>query len=79
MAYQHKPYRILTVTDDGGASGWTEHIRSVEATSVSEALTMIERSDAGKLAVHAYGICPEDYAQARAEGIAFNDADGLLT
>jgi hypothetical protein len=54
-----------------------EQERDYEATSLGEALTMAEREDAGR-ASFTYGILPEDYAVARCEGIAFNEADGLL-
>ena len=47
------------------------------ATSLSEALMMAERAEAGRRTV-TFGIQPIDYALALAEGIAFNEADGLL-
>jgi hypothetical protein len=67
-------YRVLAVrfTPDHA-----EEVRSYTASTLSEALTMAERADAG-LADYAYGILPTDYAQALNEGIAFNEADGLL-
>ena len=56
-----------------------EEFHEYEATSLSEALMMAERSEAGRPdCAKAYGICPEDYTNARNEGIAFNEADGLL-
>lgn len=51
--------------------------RTYDATSLSEALMMAERADAGR-ADFTYGIRPEDYPVAIEEGIAFNEADGLL-
>jgi hypothetical protein len=54
-----------------------EETREYDATSLAEALTMAEADDAG-VADYLYGICPDDYAQATAEGIDFNVADGLL-
>lgn len=54
-----------------------EEHREYEAASLSEALMMAERSDAGK-ASYWYGVLPEDFAVARTEGIEFNEADGLL-
>lgn len=54
-----------------------EETREYWASNLSEALMLAERQDAGK-AEYTYGILPEDYEQARAEGIAFNEADGLL-
>jgi hypothetical protein len=67
-------YRILAVQVE---PVHTEEHRDYQAESLSEALTMAERADAGR-ATYTYGIPPEAYEQARAEGIAFNDADGLL-
>lgn len=55
----------------------SEEYRDYVADSLSEALTMAERDDAGR-GSYTYGVLPEDYPQARAEGIAFNEADGLL-
>lgn len=54
-----------------------EQIRAYRARSIGEALTMAERDDAGQ-AEWIYGVRPEDYDAARREGIAFNEADGLL-
>lgn len=54
-----------------------EERRVYVATSIGEALTMAERADAGR-ASYVYGVTPADYAEARGEGIAFNEADGLL-
>jgi hypothetical protein len=59
--------------------GLQEEQREYSATSLAEALTMAERDDAGRPnAPDAYGVLPDDYDLARAEGIEFNDADGLL-
>jgi len=57
--------------------GETIEERDYEATSVSEALTMAERAEAGQRTV-TFGIQPRDYDEALAEGVAFNEADGLL-
>lgn len=69
-----RPYRVLAVQFE---PDHIEEHRDYDASSLSEALTMAERADAGR-ADYIYGILPEDYDIARAEGIAFNDADGLL-
>jgi hypothetical protein len=50
---------------------------AVAASTIGEALTMLERQHAGK-ETWTYGILPEDYAAARAEGVSFFDGDGLL-
>jgi hypothetical protein len=64
---------------DNHPDGLIEEFREYQATSLSEALTMAERDDAGRPdAPTCYGIPPEDFDIARAEGIEFNDADGLL-
>lgn len=55
----------------------TEEHRAYAATSIDEALLKAEREDAGR-AGYTYGIMPEDFAEARGAGIAFNEADGLL-
>ena len=55
----------------------TEEHRLYRAVSLSEALSMAEREDAGK-GTYTYGVLPEDFTQATEEGIAFNPADGLL-
>jgi hypothetical protein len=64
LAVQFEPYHI-------------EEHRLIEASSLGEALLVAERQDAGR-ATYVYGICPEDFDQARDEGIEFNEADGLL-
>jgi hypothetical protein len=66
-------YRIRVISFDPH----TEEVREYPAVSLSEALSMAERDDAGIRNV-TYGIPPELYAIARFEDIAFNDADGLL-
>ena len=69
-----RTYHVLAVQFE------PEHIeqhRSYEASSLTEALAMAEREDAGH-ASFTYGIEPEDYPLARTEGITFNEADGLL-
>lgn len=58
--------------DDG-----TTDQRTYAADTIGEALLMAERADAGRLN-RIYGVRPEDYDRARHEGIAFNEADGLL-
>ncbi len=60
-------------------SGLQEEVREYQASSLAEALTMAERQDAGKpYPPTCYGVLPEDFDRARAEGIEFNEADGLL-
>jgi len=66
-------YTITAMNPTTGA----EELREYEATSLAEALTMVERADAGKVD-RIYGIQAADYITARAEGIVFNEADGLL-
>lgn len=69
-----RQYEVLAVRFE------PEHVeehRLYEATSLSEALAMAERDDAGR-ADYTYGILPEDFDLARADGIDFNEADGLL-
>jgi hypothetical protein len=56
---------------------YLEEYREIVAASLGEALTMAERADAGA-ADYSYGIHPDHYPDAIAEGIAFNQADGLL-
>lgn len=53
-----------------------DEVREYTATALGEALLMAERDIAGSDATVA--IRPEDYAQAHAEGLSFNEADGLL-
>jgi len=53
-----------------------EQHREYWAGSLREALALAKREDAP--GTFTYGIVPEDYEQARAEGIRFNEADGLL-
>lgn len=70
-----RKYEVLAVQFE------PEHIeehRIYTASSLSEALAMAEREDAGR-ADYVYGINPSDYAVASEDGIAFNEADGLLT
>ena len=70
MTYE---WQIIAMDPKNGS----EEIREYEADSLGEALAMAERDDAGS-ATRIYGIMPEDYDIARAEGIAYNEADGLL-
>lgn len=67
-------YQILAVQFD---PAHIEERRDYPASSLSEALAIAERADAGR-ASYTYGVRYEDFAIARAEGIAFNEADGLL-
>ena len=67
-------YRVLAVQF---GPVHTEEILSIPASSYSEALTIAERQDAGHRD-RVYGIPVDSYLTARAEGIAFNEADGLL-
>ena len=73
FAYPIRAYRIISMDTTDGA----EYHHTIHATSVSEALQMAERADAGK-ADRVYGITSADYPQAQGEGITFNEADGLL-
>jgi hypothetical protein len=68
-----REFRVLAMDPADGSA----EFRDYRATSLGEALTMAERADAG-IRTRLYGVMPEDYAIARAEGIAFNEADGLL-
>jgi len=70
------PMRIYLITQliDGGST--TEYVE-YRATSLSEALTMAERANAGQRTI-TLGIAPEDYGEATHAGITFNVADGLL-
>lgn len=71
-----KRYQVLAAWLETGK----EEVRQYFATSLSEALTMAERADAGIVdGPTVYGILPADYDVARTEGIQFNEADGLLT
>lgn len=71
-------YLVLAVWNDH-PDGLREECREYVASALGEALTMAERDNAGRPdAPDCYGIAPEDYAIARAEGISFNEADGLL-
>lgn len=54
-----------------------EETRTYNATSYAEALTMAERAFAGMADV-LIGIPADAFDLARAEGIEFNEADGLL-
>jgi hypothetical protein len=66
-------YQVLIARPDQNR----EDIQAFDATSYAEALTMAERSLAG-VADALFGIPVDAYDLARAEGIAFNEADGLL-
>lgn len=66
---------LITKLIDGGA---TTEYEEIDATSIDEALMIAERAEAGRRTV-ACGIQPEDYAEATEAGIAFHEADGLLT
>lgn len=68
-----KPYQVLIARPDENR----EEIRTFHASDYSEALTMAERSLAG-IADANFGIPADCYDLARAEGIEFNEADGLL-
>ena len=73
MLTHTRTYRILAVEQG------EEEYREYAATAISEALTMAERDDAGRIGhAYTYGVMPEDYDIAREEGIRFNQADGLL-
>lgn len=74
MTPSTRQYQVRAVQFD---PAHVEEYRVYEATSLSEALSMAERADAGQSA-YTYGILPEDYAIATGEGIDFNEADGLL-
>lgn len=67
-------YYVLRVDPADGS----ETVRPYAATTLSEALMMAERDDAGSV-TYLYGVRFADFAIARAEGIRFNEADGLLT
>jgi hypothetical protein len=73
-----RKYRVIAFFPESSC----EEYRFYLATSLAEALTMAERDDATRPVLLTddplYGIAPEDYAVAEAEGIAFNRADGLL-
>lgn len=78
MMTETRTYAVLAVWNNH-PDGLREEFREYEASSLSEALTMAERDNAGRPnAPDCYGIPPEDFDVARAEGIAFNEADGLL-
>ncbi len=69
-------YRVLAVQFE---PVHIETVRAYEATALGEALLMAERDDAGQGgSAITYGVLPEYFAIARAEGIEFNEADGLL-
>lgn len=79
-------FYVRAVQLDAGTAdrpGPWEQLRRYTASTLGEALTMAERADAGQTAAngggsYVYGIRARDYAIARAEGIHFNEADGLL-
>lgn len=66
-------YTVIGVHADG--TGETQIFR--RASALGEALVMAQQSDEDR-EFSTFGILPEDYEQARAEGIHFNEADGLL-
>jgi len=71
-------YTVLA-TWQNHPNGLQEEQREYEASSLGEALAMAEADDAGQPnAPDAYGVLPDDFEIARAEGIEFNEADGLL-
>jgi hypothetical protein len=67
------PYPVLI----GRPAENTEAIHTYDATDYAEALTMAERAFAGIEDV-LIAIPADAYDLARAEGIAFNEADGML-
>lgn len=73
-----RPYQIHVVTDEdsGGAAGWTEFTREIHATSLSEALAICERQDAGRVTAQ-YGVTDADLDEARRDGLRLTD-DGFL-
>lgn len=73
MATKTQAYRVLISRPNESR----EDICTYDATSYAEALTMAERSLAGVVDAM-YGIPTDAYDLARAEGVRFNDADGLL-
>jgi hypothetical protein len=72
MANVSRIYTILAVRDNDGTISERKH--AIEATSLSQALTIAERRGYGDY----YGVMPENYPDAVADGIEFNEADGLL-
>lgn len=66
-------YRVLISRPDENS----EEVVAFDASDYAEALTMAERSLAGNTDA-AFGIPADAYDLARAEGIEFNEADGLL-
>jgi len=54
-----------------------EEIREIAASCYAEAFGIAERADAGA-ADFVYGVPVDSFERARLEGIAFNEADGLL-
>lgn len=74
MSADRREYMVLAVRFE---PAHIEEHRAYTASSLSEALTMAEREDAGR-ASYTYGLMPEDYPEASGAGIAFNEADGLL-
>ncbi len=54
-----------------------EAVLAYDATSLGEALSIVERGYAGRADV-LIGILPEDYPEAVEEGIEFNEADGVI-
>lgn len=65
-----KTYTITAIIGDGETA--TDH--SIDATSIGEALMIAQRSHLGSF----YAIKPSDYTEATAEGINYNEADGVL-
>jgi hypothetical protein len=68
-----KIYRVLAAQHDRNV----EEIREYRASCYAEAFGMAERADAG-VADFSYGVPADAFDLARREGLAFNEADGLL-
>lgn len=66
-----RTYEIVTVSTETGRS----ETQNIQATSWSEAFAIAERMTAYEAL---FGITPNHYESARAEGLAINEADGLL-
>lgn len=74
-----EPYRILVGWHAHPLAGDGEEYRLYWATTFAEALTMAERDGSSEeYPPDCYGVHPCQYDRARAEGIRFNEADGLL-
>lgn len=73
---EQEAFDVLVITTE---PQWTETVETFHATSYAEALTMAERKYAG-VADMLFGIVAtaKNYTRAKAEGIQFNEADGLL-